>query len=208
MTIKEKIMKIVSLALEINSPEIPDIGQNMTAVFFDWSSHCNVFDVKVFFNGWKVGDHPDKLFKVYSDCEQSSDQLDEVISYLEYIKLDLNEASEPVENSEPDSDTEPVENSEPDSDAETVENSDVIESKIMLTHDEIDDLRDLLNARILSSKDAISFIKKSSFYPSAISELVSSHEKIIENSNRILEKLTIDIIENRYEFSPYYELPF
>lgn len=191
MTIKEKIMKIVSLALDINSPEIPEIGKKMTAVFFDWSPHCNSFSVSIFSNGWKNADFPDKYFHLYLCKEQSSEQLDEVILCLEALKRHLNEVSEPVENSEPIADADLVENSEPDADAELVENSEVIESKTALTPYEIDDLRDLLKTRILSSKSAISFLEKSSFYPSTISELVSSHEKIIENSNRILEKLTL-----------------
>ena len=47
MTIKEKILKIVSLALEINPPEIKDIGQKTTAVFVDYSPHCSWFQVRI-----------------------------------------------------------------------------------------------------------------------------------------------------------------
>lgn len=125
MTIKEKIMKIVSLALDINSPEIPEIGKKMTAVFFNWSPHCNSFSVSIFSNGWKTADFPDKYF-FYLHEEQSSEQLDEVILCLEALKRHLNEVSEPVENSEPDSDVEPVENSEPNAGSVLVEYSELV----------------------------------------------------------------------------------
>lgn len=112
MTIKEKIMKIVSLALDINSPERPDIGKKMTAVFFYWSPHCNSFSVSIFSKGWNNVYFPDKYFHLYLCKEQSSEQLDEVILCLEALKRHLNEVSDPVENSEPNTGSVLVEYSE------------------------------------------------------------------------------------------------
>lgn len=42
MSVKEKILRIMALALEINQPDIPNIGEKKTAVFVDWSPHCNL----------------------------------------------------------------------------------------------------------------------------------------------------------------------
>lgn len=89
MTIKEKILKIMSLALEINPPEIENIGEKKTAVFVDWSPHCNYMAVKVFYGGWKMSIEPDECFIAYTDREDASESLDAAIKKLEKIKEEL-----------------------------------------------------------------------------------------------------------------------
>ena len=85
-TIKEKILKIMSLSLEINPPETEGIGELTTAVFVNWSPHCNVLDVSIYFDGWKSDTNPDKRFSVYTNSEEASEHLDMIITFLESIK--------------------------------------------------------------------------------------------------------------------------
>ncbi len=86
MTIKEKIMKIMSLALEINPPEIDDIGKKRTAVFVEWEPHCPYLEVKIFLNGWRTGKSPDERFAMFLTIENPHKRLDEIIERLEEIK--------------------------------------------------------------------------------------------------------------------------
>lgn len=89
MTTKEKIMKIMSLALEINPPEIEDIGQKKTALFVNWSPHCNRFDVRIHYGGWKRDVPSDPDMYLYTNGEDASEKLDEIIETLEKIKEEL-----------------------------------------------------------------------------------------------------------------------
>ena len=85
-TVKEKILKIISLSLEINPPEIEDVGKLTTAVFVNWSPHCNLLDVCIYFDGWKSNTDPDRKFGVYTNSEDAGGQLDTIITFLENIK--------------------------------------------------------------------------------------------------------------------------
>ncbi len=89
MSIKEKILKIMSLALEINPPEVDDIGKKRTAVFVNWSPHCNLIDGYVYYGGWD----PSKSFTDYFSAATSSDDadrhLDAIIAQLEKIKAEV-----------------------------------------------------------------------------------------------------------------------
>ena len=49
--IKEKVMKIMDLALEINSKE-------KNTVFVDFSGHTNGLRVQIYENGWKAYEKP------------------------------------------------------------------------------------------------------------------------------------------------------
>lgn len=82
MNVKEKIIKIMALCLEINPPEVAEIGKKKTAVFFDWYPHCNLLEIYGYFFGWKRAE-PDFKFQVYTDREP--ERLDEVIKFLEGI---------------------------------------------------------------------------------------------------------------------------
>lgn len=85
MTIKEKIMKIMSLALEINPPEIKDIGKKKTAVFVNWLPHCNYLEIRVYLNGWDCHKDYDEYFDVFLHRKDADDKLDEIIKRLEEI---------------------------------------------------------------------------------------------------------------------------
>lgn len=93
MSVKEKILKIMALCLEINPPEIEDIGQKKTAVFFNWSPHCNVLHVYVHLNGWKAGG--DWQFDFSINVQRNPEKLDEIIKTLEEI-LEGEKTNEPV----------------------------------------------------------------------------------------------------------------
>lgn len=84
--IKEKILEIMSLALEINPPEIRSIGMKKTAVFVEYSPHCSLIRVNIFYGGWSQNADYDKSFEVYGCDKSASTQLDEVIEYLTAIK--------------------------------------------------------------------------------------------------------------------------
>lgn len=87
MTIKEKIMRIMELALEIDPPEMKCIGEERTAVFVDWSPHCNSLCVSVHFGGWRPGRKPDERFGIYT--YRQGDELDMIIAELERIRAEL-----------------------------------------------------------------------------------------------------------------------
>lgn len=158
MTIKEKIIKIISLALEINPPEIERIGKKRTAVFVEWSPHCNVLSGSIHYGGYRWGSSPDERIYVYCDKETSFKELDEIILKLESIKADLT-----VDNSEFNSDLEVVENSEPDSAIEPVEKSDVVENKIPLEPMEVAHIIVLLESENSSLNNHIELLKRPSF---------------------------------------------
>ena len=94
MTITEKILKIMSLALEINPPEIKNIGEKTTAVFVNWSSHCNLIDIEIHLNGWKFNKNCDDDFRVYCYQKEADGDLDAIIARLESIKSEVEEVSE------------------------------------------------------------------------------------------------------------------
>ncbi len=83
MTVKEKILKILALCLEINPPEIEDIGQKKTAVFLNWSPHCNVLHVYVHWHGWKP--HKDWEIDFHLNVWREPEKLDEIIIVLKEI---------------------------------------------------------------------------------------------------------------------------
>lgn len=88
MRVKEKILKIMALCLEINPPEIENIGQKKTAVFFRWSPHCNVLVVEVHFGGWKSMRDADIKYDLYFNQltpKTLDNELDGIIKVLEEI---------------------------------------------------------------------------------------------------------------------------
>ncbi len=88
MAIKEKILKIMSLALEINPPEIDDIGKKKTAVFVSWLPHCNLLDITICESGWNENCEAE-FIKAFTDKDDSDKQLDALIERLEEIMEDL-----------------------------------------------------------------------------------------------------------------------
>lgn len=89
MTIKEKIMKIMSLALEINPPEIKNIGKLTTAVFVNWSPHCNVIELAIYKNGWDSYKSASEYKSAYTNEYDSDEHLDKMIARLEEIKKEI-----------------------------------------------------------------------------------------------------------------------
>ena len=86
--IKLQIMQIMSLALDINPPEIDSVGKKRIAVFVNWSPHCNSLDVSIFENGWVAGIFPSSRISVCCDSDDAPEKLDDVIRILEKIKFE------------------------------------------------------------------------------------------------------------------------
>lgn len=86
--VKFQIMQIMSLALDINPPEIDSVGKKRTAVFVDWSPHCNSLNISIFENGWVAGIFPSSRISVCCDSDDAPEKLDEIIQILEKIKLE------------------------------------------------------------------------------------------------------------------------
>ena len=83
--IKEKVMKIMDLALEINSRE-------KNTVFVDFSGHTNEICVHAYENGWehwvKTGEGRKKLNEsyLYLDSDDCVKKLDNLIEKLKKMK--------------------------------------------------------------------------------------------------------------------------
>lgn len=89
MNTKEKIMQIMSLALDINPPEIKDVGQKTTAVFVFWCPHVNKLQIDVHENGWEYDVGASFSFDIDMDDEHAPADLDEAIRALEEIKTEV-----------------------------------------------------------------------------------------------------------------------
>ena len=88
MSVKEKILKIMALCLEINPPEINEIGQKKTAVFFRWSPHCNVLSFAIHSGGWVSMTDPDIQYDLYlktKNRKSINKELNKIIKKLEAI---------------------------------------------------------------------------------------------------------------------------
>ena len=85
--IKEKILEIMKLALEINPPEIEDIGIKTDAVFVEYSPHCTLLDVIIYIGGWKQDADPSYEYHIYFNADAFPEkELDEIINLLNSIK--------------------------------------------------------------------------------------------------------------------------
>lgn len=87
--IKEKIMKIMELALEINPPEIDKIGRIRPGVSVLWFPHYNYLEIDIYENGWTPR-CPCKLYGTWTYDEYASERLDAIIDVLEDIKARIN----------------------------------------------------------------------------------------------------------------------
>lgn len=87
MTIKEKVLRIMELALAINPPELVKIGKKKTAVFVDWSPHCNVINIRIHKGGWNKGVSSDRDITCYTcpEYEHFDTPMDKAIEVLESI---------------------------------------------------------------------------------------------------------------------------
>ena len=80
--IREKILKIMELGLEVNS-------KKKNTVFFRFSGHCEIFEVTIYSKGWKEGLGADFFKDIYfssSPETESRKKLDEIIEKLENLK--------------------------------------------------------------------------------------------------------------------------
>ena len=82
-TVKEKILKIMELGLEVNSRE-------KNTVFIRFSGHCELFEVSIHSKGWKNGVGADffkDMFLARLSQRETEEKLDEIIKELERLKI-------------------------------------------------------------------------------------------------------------------------
>lgn len=82
-TVKEKILKIMELGLEVNSRE-------KNTVFIRFSGHCELFEVSIHSKGWKNGVGADffkDMFLARLSQRETEEKLDEIIEELEKLKV-------------------------------------------------------------------------------------------------------------------------
>ena len=82
-TVKEKILKIMELGLEVNSRE-------KNTVFIRFSGHCELFEVSIHSKGWKNGVGADffkDMFLARLSQRETEEKLDEIIEELERLKI-------------------------------------------------------------------------------------------------------------------------
>lgn len=80
---KDKIMKVLELALEINPPEKPNIGEKRTAVFVNWAPHVNQLSVRIYKGGWTENGKVD-IYDAYTDDDDG--RIDIIIAVLGRIR--------------------------------------------------------------------------------------------------------------------------
>lgn len=81
--IKEKILKIMELGLEVNSRE-------KNTVFVNYSGHCDVLELRIHSEGWKEGKGANFFRDVYLDTlsqREAEINLDGIIKELERLKI-------------------------------------------------------------------------------------------------------------------------
>lgn len=85
-SINEKIVRIMSLALEI-SPADAEENSGNPHVFVQYSAHCNLLEVRVWLDGWNSEADAD-YYRFFYGCsgEKASKKADEIIAYLENLK--------------------------------------------------------------------------------------------------------------------------
>lgn len=81
--IKEKILKIIELGLEVNSRE-------KNTVFVNYSGHCDVLELRIHSEGWKQGKGANFFRDVYLATlsqREAEQNLDGIIKELEKLKV-------------------------------------------------------------------------------------------------------------------------
>lgn len=91
MAIKEKILKIMSLALEIDPPEGKNGGETRTSVSVRWSPYSNLVEVNICFEGLKDSVSTNERYTVAINPRVGSKGLNRIISRLEIIKNGISE---------------------------------------------------------------------------------------------------------------------
>lgn len=86
--IRQKILKIMDLALKISPPDKErKLGE--TVVFVGYSAHCPAFSVRVYIHGWSEKNRPDKAFWMLTFREDEFEQLNEIIKYLQELREEI-----------------------------------------------------------------------------------------------------------------------
>ena len=86
--IRQKILKITDLALEVSPPE-----ENHTTepdVFIYYSPHIPIIDVVVYKSGWSGSELPDEKFSIFTCEDEATEHLDVVIKYLRELREEMN----------------------------------------------------------------------------------------------------------------------
>ncbi len=81
--IREKILKIMELGLEVNS-------KKENTVFIRFSGHCELFEVSIHSKGWKNGVGADffkDMFLARLSQRETEEKLNEIIEELEKLKV-------------------------------------------------------------------------------------------------------------------------
>ena len=90
--IRQKILKIMDLALKISPPDVEKV-KGTPDVFVKYSPHCCVLEVEVYNCGWKYDcDCNDRSFISTSE-EDANKKLDEAIEYLRNLREEINNVS-------------------------------------------------------------------------------------------------------------------
>ena len=80
--INEKIIKIMSLVLEI-SPADAEKKDGQPHVFVDYAPHCNQLKVEVYLKGWSDDKEADYKECIYCDESCADEKADRIIAFLE-----------------------------------------------------------------------------------------------------------------------------
>lgn len=86
--INERIMKIMSLALEI-SPADMEQKEGNPHVFVYYSPHCCALEVEVYLNGWGEEKKADYEVLFYNSIDNACEEADKIIDYLENLKKEV-----------------------------------------------------------------------------------------------------------------------
>lgn len=88
MNSNEKILKIMKLALDINSFDVPYKGEAKPVVFVRFSGHCPCLSVDIHTLGWNAKTKRCPTLSIYAYHYEES-KLDRIIKHLEKIIEDL-----------------------------------------------------------------------------------------------------------------------
>ena len=87
--IRQKILKIMDLALKISPPDVEKV-KGAPDVFVKYSPHCCVLEVEVYKGGWKYGCGCNDRSFISTSEEDANKELDEVIKYLQELREEMN----------------------------------------------------------------------------------------------------------------------
>ena len=77
--IREKVLKIMELGLELNSKE-------KNTVFVEYFGHCYGINTRIYYNGWNKETTKDFEECVYLDLPEAETKLDKIIKKIKELK--------------------------------------------------------------------------------------------------------------------------